>query len=140
MKRELVDLVWSRAGGRCEYCQMSPDFDRLAFQIDHILAVQHSGQSTEDNLALACYACNHHKGPNIAGFDVITGQTVPLFNPRRDAWNVHFRWDGPELFGLTPVGRATVYVLAISLDYRVALRRSLIQERVFPPSDKPVRE
>jgi hypothetical protein len=60
-------------------------------------------------------------------------QTVPLFNPRRDAWTDHFRWNGPELEGITPVGRVTVHVLAINRDFRVAMRRTLIQEGVFPP-------
>ena len=102
--------------------------------MDHIIAVQHSGSATEGNLALACFACNHHKGPNIAGFDRVLQETVPLFHPRRDAWSDHFRWNGPELEGITPVGRVTVHVLAINRDFRVALRRTLIQEGVFPPT------
>ncbi len=36
------------------------------------------------------------------------------------------------LKGKTPVGRVTVYVLAINLSFRVALRRALIEEGVFP--------
>ena len=128
----LKKLVWSRAGTRCEYCQVPQVCDPLPFELDHIIAVQHQGASVAENLALACFACNHHKGPNIAGFDLGTQQTIALFNPRRDAWGEHFRWNGPQLEGLTPVGRATVHVLAINLDFRVALRRALIQEGVFP--------
>ncbi len=112
---------------------MPQEFDPLAFQIDHVIATQHLGPTVEANLALACYACNRHKGPNIAGFDLQTQQTVPLFNPRRDDWSEHFRWRGPELVGVTPVGRVTVHVLAVNLDFRVALRRALIREGVFPP-------
>jgi hypothetical protein len=56
-----------------------------------------------------------------------------LFNPRRHKWARHFRWDGPVLVGLTPIGRATVVVLEINLDYRVAFRQRLIEEGVFPP-------
>jgi hypothetical protein len=37
------------------------------------------------------------------------------------------------LVGLTPVGRATVTVLEINLDHRVALRQGLIDEGAFPP-------
>lgn len=108
-------------------------FDPLPFEIDHIIARQHQGSSDANNLALACYACNHHKGPNIASFDPDARQAVPLFNPRRDVWTHHFQWQGPALLGLTPVGRVTIHVLAINREYRVALRRALIRERVFPP-------
>jgi hypothetical protein len=58
---------------------------------------------------------------------------VPLFNPRRYKLGRHFRWDGPVLVGLTPVGRATIAVLEINLEHRVALRQGLIDEGDFPP-------
>lgn len=132
MDKTLETLVRSRANGCCEYCQMPESCDSLAFQIDHIIALQHLGATVAENLALACFACNHRKGPNIAGFDPVTQRTVPLFHPRQDRWEEHFHWQGPELVGITSVGRVTVQVLAVNLDYRVALRRVLIQERVFP--------
>jgi len=132
MEQALERQVWSRANDSCEYCKVSQAFDPLAFQIDHIIAVQHSGDTVEENLALACYCCNRHKGPNIAGFDRVTRQIIRLFNPRRDVWTEHFAWQGPELVGLTSLGRVTVHVLAVNLDFRVALRRALIHEGVFP--------
>lgn len=133
MDKSLEELVRSRAKGCCEYCRMPESYDSLAFQVDHIIAVQHLGATVADNLALACFACNHHKGPNIAGFDHDAQQTVPLFHPRRDRWDDHFQWQGPELVGLTSVGKVTIQVLAVNRDFRVALRRMLIQEGVFPP-------
>jgi hypothetical protein len=51
--------------------------------VDHIIARQHDGATTIDNLALACLHCNRHKGPNIAGRDVATGDLVRLFHPRQ---------------------------------------------------------
>jgi hypothetical protein len=116
---------------------MPQTFDKLPFQIDHIIAEQHHGLTAQENLALACFACNHHKGPNIAGIDPVSGQTIRLFHPRNDRWNEHFAWQGPELVGLTPIGRATMDVLAINLDYRVALRRILLTLGEFPPRDMP---
>jgi hypothetical protein len=133
VSQALQQLVWMRAGSRCEYCQIQQIYDALTFEIDHIIAAKHRGQSVEDNLALSCYACNHHKGANIAGLDPVSQQTTPLFHPRRDEWQAHFQWTGPFLEGKTAIGRVTVYVLAINLDYRVALRRVLINEGVFPP-------
>ena len=111
-------------------------FDPISFQIDHIIADQHRGPTSQENLALACFTCNHHKGPNLSGFDVVTNAIISLFNPRKDVWSDHFRWHNAELEGLTPTGRVTVHVLAINCDFRVALRRTLIQEGVFPPSAK----
>jgi hypothetical protein len=36
MERTLEDLVWRRAGGRCEYCQLAQADLDLAFEVDHI--------------------------------------------------------------------------------------------------------
>ncbi len=105
----------------------------LPFQIDHIIAEQHGGQTISDNLALACLLCNANKGPNIASIDPDTQLLVPLFNPRRERWDEHFSWEGPRLIGLTGVGRATIAVLAINMRARVLIRASLIEEGVFPP-------
>jgi hypothetical protein len=133
MERALENLVWQRAGGRCEYCQLSKGDLDLSFEIDHIIAEHHEGQTQATNLCLACFACNRHKGPNVAGVDPKTKKVVPLFHPRRHKWSRHFRWDGPLLVGRTSNGRATVIALKINLDYRVDLRQGLIEEGVFPP-------
>jgi hypothetical protein len=134
MNLRLERLVWRRAKHICEYCLMPQDYDDLPFQIDHILALKHGGLTIARNLALACFFCNNRKGPNIAGRDPLTGRIVRLFHPRRDQWPQHFQWDGPRLVGLTPIGRATIAVLEINLPNRIALRQSLIEEGVFPPS------
>ena len=133
MERALEELVWRRAGGRCEYCQLSQDDLDLPFEIDHIIAEHHEGPTRASNLCLSCFACNRYKGSNIAGVDPKTRKIVPLFNPRRHKWSRHFRWDGPVLVGRTPNGRATVVALKMNLDYRIALRQGLIDEGVFPP-------
>ena len=133
MDRALEQLVWDRAGHRCEYCQVAQEHDRLPFEIDHIIAKKHGGPTRASNLCLACFADNNHKGPNIAGLDPRTRKLTPLFNPRRHKWHRHFRWSGPALVGRTPIGRTTNVVLEINLDYRVAFRQGLIDEGVFPP-------
>jgi hypothetical protein len=102
-------------------------------RIDHIIAPKHRGPTRASNLCLACFACNNHKASNISEIDNKTKRIVPLFNPRRHKWARHFRWHGLILVGLTPIGRATVVVLEINLDYRVAFRQGLVQEGVFPP-------
>jgi hypothetical protein len=133
MDAALEQEVWRRAGSRCEYCHVPQEFYRVPFQIDHVIAEQHGGPTVLENLALACLHCNRHKGPNIASIDPDTGQLVPLFHPRRDRWEDHFRWSHHELVGLTTVGRATIRVLAINHPDCLAVRAALILEGVFPP-------
>ena len=133
MDAALERLVWERARGCCEYCLLPQRYTRLAFELDHIVPEKHRGATRASNLALACFACNHHKGPNLAGIDPITGAVVRLFHPRRHSWTRHFRWEGPILQGRTPGGRATIEVLEINVPYRVRLRADLIEEDVFPP-------
>src|SRR4029077_21030735 len=117
-----------------EYCQLPQVLSSTRFQIDHIIAEQHGGGANAWNLALACLADNNHKGPNLAGIDPKTGKRMWLFNPRRQKWSLHFRWQGPVIIGRTPVGRATIAVLSINLPYRVAQRAALIAEGAFPPA------
>ena len=130
MEHALEELVWQRARGRCEYCQMPQARTSLKHQVDHIIAEKHHGMTRANNLALACFACNNHKGPNIAGLDRQTRKTISLFNPRRNKWARHFRWSGAILVGRTAIGRATVDVLAINLPHRVAVRQALLDEGV----------
>jgi hypothetical protein len=111
---------------------MPQGLDPLPFQIDHIIAAQHLGRSEFENLALACFGCNKRKGPNAAGFDELSGRLVPLFNPRRQEWGRHFRWDGVVLVGRTRVGRATISVLGINRADYMAFRQELATEGLFP--------
>jgi len=134
MAKSLEQAVRNRANGFCEYCQLPQANHLLPFQLDHIIAEQHGGQTISENLAIAGLRCNKRKGPNIAGIDGNTGEIVRLFHPRRDRWVEHFEWHGPELMGLTPIGRATIAVLAINHPSAVAVRHELILEGVFPPS------
>jgi hypothetical protein len=114
---------------------MPQSYDELPFEIDHIVAEQHGGKTVASNLALACFADNHHKGTNLAGVDPKTGKRTWLFHPRRHKWSRHFRWDGPLLVGRTDVGRATIAVLGINRAHRVRHRAQLIAEGAFPPED-----
>src|SRR5438874_9752701 len=126
----LRSRVRKRAAFRCEYCHFPEPFAELRFQIDHIIAKQHGGKTSIDNLALACYRCNTHKGPNLSGIDPITRKVVRLFDPRRDQWAEHFRWEGLRLVGVTAIARATVRVLCINRSDALLVRASLSEEGV----------
>lgn len=124
--RATRELVRARALGRCEYCRArQEDVPIATFHVEHIVPRQHGGSDDPENLALACNHCNLHKGPNLTGIDPETGVIVTLFNPRRDAWDLHFSSQGLQIIGLSPVGRATVHVLAMNAPTRIELRATL---------------
>ncbi len=126
MQNELRSLVRRRAGDVCEYCRLPQAASPIVrFHIEHIVARQHGGATAPGNLALACNKCNFNKGPNIAALDPEDGQLVPLFHPRRARWDDHFSWKGTEIVGLTPVGRATVELLAMNDWERIEVRENL---------------
>jgi hypothetical protein len=120
------EAIRGRAENRCEYCRLDQEFSRLAHHIEHIIAQQHGGGDTLDNLALACNRCNRHKGPNLTGIDQTTGNVVRLFDPRRNPWAMHFAFRGARIEGITPTGRATVYVLSMNGSRRLELRCRLL--------------
>jgi hypothetical protein len=126
MDADVRDFVRRRADQRCEYCHLPQAAVPFSpFHVEHITARQHGGDDNLSNLALACDRCNLHKGPNLSGIDPDSGEVVVLFHPRRDSWNGHFRWNGAEIVGLTPSGRATVQTLQMNAKRRVQLRAKL---------------
>ena len=131
MNRKTEHIVRLRGGGVCEYCRLPEIVSHLPFPLDHIIARQHRGRSTEDNLALSCPECNLSKGPNIASLDD-AGELVRLFHPRRDRWSEHFHWNGALLEGITQIGKATVRVLGTNHAVRVELRSALMRAGLYP--------
>lgn len=131
MDKAVHSAVRLRAHDRCEYCQFPAELAELPFHLDHIIAQQHGGLTTLENLALACCYCNRYKGPNLSGIDPESGDVVPLFHPRRQRWDEHFGWDGARLLAKSGTGRATIQLLQINRADAVAVRRLLIQEGVF---------
>ena len=81
MDAALSRQVWRRANGRCEYCQLSQEFDDRAFEIDHIRSRKHLGLTVASNLSLSCFRCNSFKGSDISGRDSKTGKLAALYNP-----------------------------------------------------------
>lgn len=122
----LRDFVRRRAGDRCEYCRLPQHAVDGRFHVEHVIAQQHRQDDGPANLALACARCNLQKGTNLASVDPVTGEVVPLFNPRKDVWGEHFAFRGFEIRGLTLTGRATVRLLQMNARHRVELRSSLL--------------
>jgi hypothetical protein len=128
----LRQLVSTRAAGRCEYCRVHEADVLLPHQPDHIIAEQHGGETTPDNLALACIHCNRHKGANIASLDPDTGQLTSLFNPRTQVWADHFALIGAQIIPQTPVGRVTVRLLRLNDLQRLRVRQALVEAGTYP--------
>jgi len=124
--------VRDRARGRCEYCGVHEEDVGAPHEPDHIVAEQHGGKTTAQNLAYACYQCNRYKGSNLASVDPESGQPVFLFHPRRDTWADHFQINGALIIGLTPVGRTTSALLKFNAPERLESRRSLLLAQRYP--------
>lgn len=125
-------LVAERAKHRCEYCLVHEEDVLLPHEADHIIAEQHGGKTSAENLALACIHCNRHKGPNLASLDPISGQLTPLFNPRTQIWTEHFALEQAYILPLTPVGRVTVQLLKLNQPDRIQVRQALIETGTYP--------
>lgn len=120
LRREVIE----RAGNRCEYCLLPAEVVFFPHEVDHVVAEKHSGATEINNLALACWRCNRHKGSDLTSFDPQTRQLSPLFNPRTQAWAEHFAYERERIIGLTPEGRTTVNLLRLNSEDRLTERLS----------------
>src|ERR1043166_6934512 len=131
MSPRIRRLVRNRASRRCEYCRLhEDDLPLWPFHADHVIAGQHAGSETPANLAWSCQRCNLYKGTNLTTIDPDSGTLVRLFNPRTQRWDQHFTTERDRIAGLTPVGRATVWLLQMNVGERTRLRAELM---VFGP-------
>ncbi len=119
-------FVTERARNRCEYCLVHQDDRPESHHVDHLVALKHGGQTMSENLALACATCNYYKGSDVASIDPFESAIVPLFNPRVQEWNDHFQLVGAVIVGLTPTARATIELLRLNDNERLAMRQALI--------------
>jgi 5-methylcytosine-specific restriction endonuclease McrA len=134
ISRKLRAQVFERAKGLCEYCQTAQALV-LEIQIDHIVPQSAGGLTTENNLCLSCTSCNNAKHAYQTGIDPETGEHVPLFNPRLQAWHEHFAWvnNATVLNGLTPIGRATIERLKINRPLVMKARQRWVEAGWHPP-------
>jgi hypothetical protein len=135
---EVERRVRAAARDRCGYCLSPQRLVMARLEIEHIIPRAKGGSDDENNLWLSCPICNAHKSDKTVGEDPYTGQVVPLFNPREQVWWDHFFWgdDGIRIFGLTPVGRATVAALHLSDDPEALTVRSYwVLAGWHPPRD-----
>jgi D-arabinose 1-dehydrogenase-like Zn-dependent alcohol dehydrogenase len=130
------EFVRSRAKTRCEYCQTAQEISGAQMHIEHIIPLSQSGTSEKENLCLSCAWCNSHKWVKSEAVDPLTDEMIPLYNPRTQEWQEHFRWsnDGVTIIGITAIGRATVDVLKMNNEYIVTARRHWVEAGWHPPT------
>jgi HNH endonuclease len=121
LRRELRE----RADGCCEYCLLPEEQAFFPHEPDHIIAAKHGGETTAENLALACFDCNRFKGSDIASIDPDSRELTPLFNPRTQGWDEHFSIRNGLISPRTATGRVTEFVLKLNLQSRVEVREIL---------------
>lgn len=129
-------FIADRARGRCEYCRSPVDFATQSFSVEHVIPVSRGGETILDNLALACPGCNGHKYTKVEASDPGEGTLVPLYNPRTQKWQDHFRWneDFTRIVGVTSTGRATVKALQMNRPGVINVRRVLFAVGLHPPT------
>jgi hypothetical protein len=132
-RAELERQVLERAGDRCEYCRRHQGLQGARFHLEHILPIARGGATDVANLAWACPGCNLRKSDRVESIDPESGETVPLFHPRTQAWGQHFDWDDYHVIRLTAIGRATVAALDMNHPRRIRIRNAEQMFGLFPP-------
>jgi hypothetical protein len=130
---ETTRFVEERAGRRCEYCRMHQALQGATFHVEHVRPKARGGESDLGNLAWCCPSCNLRKSDRIEASDPETAAIVPLFHPRRNVWQEHFRWEGQLLEGRTPEARATIAALDLNHPRRLLIRQAEGLFGWFPP-------
>jgi hypothetical protein len=93
----------------------------------------------QDKVRQSCFGLpgmQQSKYTKTQGYDPLTGELVPLYQPRQQRWRDHFVWnaDFALIVGLTPTGRATVETLRLNREGLINLRRILYAMGEHPPA------
>jgi hypothetical protein len=136
LRRQVVE----RAQRLCEYCLIHEDDTFFGCHIDHVVSEKHGGLTEADNLALACTFCNLHKGSDIASLSAL-GVLTRFFNPRTDAWAVHFALPerGFEIEPLTSIGEVTARIFQFNSADRLLERQALVEVARYPSAAAKIR-
>lgn len=138
--QQIQDQIRERADGLCEYCHAVEKWQYVLFTIDHVVSIAQGGTDDYSNLALACFHCNRHKSNHEVAIDPVTESPQNIFNPREEKWAQHFVWSmtSAEIIGLTPTGRATIYLLRLNRPriQTIRLADALIDRH--PPANDPI--
>jgi len=132
----LYELVASDAHFQCGYCRCPQRVLPYRLEIEHLLPVSLGGTNDRDNLWLSCHRCNKLRSNYMEVTDPLTGEVVPIFNPRLDEWEKHFAWEHGALLivGSTARGRGTAATLDLNDRYHLSARGVWIAAGMYPPT------
>lgn len=132
---ELQRQLRAHFANACAYCHTAEALTVVTFEFEHIIPLVAGGQTTFENLCLACPTCNRHKAHRQTAPDPATQQIVVLFRPHQQLWSAHFTWseDTTEIIGLTPSGRATIVLLKMNRPQLIRLRHMWRKMDEHPP-------
>ena len=133
---ELQRQIRSRFANCCVYCRTAESLTVTTFEFEHIVPLSKGGETTFENLCLACPSCNRYKATRQTATDPITQEEVELFHPQKQSWTNHFEWneEAIEIVGLTPIGRATVVVLKMNRPQLLRVRQMWVKMGEHPPA------
>ena len=72
--------IWARDGGKCQYCGSRVSRDEYTY--DHVVPRSQGGQTTWDNVVVACVPCNQRKGGRTPAQAHMVLRSVPV-KPKR---------------------------------------------------------
>jgi hypothetical protein len=134
----LRERLLAQAGYRCGYSRSSQRVMGVRLILDHFTPRARGGADDEANLWPSCQPCNGFKQARTRVRDPLSGELVPLFNPRQHRWGEHFAWEegGRVITGRTASGRATVAALHLKRDELLEARILWIAAGWHPPADE----
>lgn len=133
LRKQIIDNDKSR----CCYCLTSEANSGISMTYDHIQPVSQNGDTTFENLCLACRSCNEFKSNLTESIDPLSGDKISLFNPRKHNWSEHFVWsaDSIKVEGITAIGRATIIQLRMNNPVIIVARKRWVMSGWHPPND-----
>jgi 5-methylcytosine-specific restriction endonuclease McrA len=72
--------VRDQFGNCCGYCRTAEELTATTFEFDHISSRSAGGETSFENLSLACPMCNRFKSDHASAKDPENGLDVPLFH------------------------------------------------------------
>lgn len=85
------DNIYNRDKGKCQYC--GDKVSREDFTLDHCKPKSRGGITTFENVVVACFKCNTHKGckmPEEAGMKLLNVPVRPKNLFQQFSWMPHF--------------------------------------------------
>jgi hypothetical protein len=125
-------FVGKRANLTCEYCKVHQNDLIFGCHIDHIIRIKHGGKTIVNNLAFSCFNCNSNKGSDIGSILQNSTRFIRFFNPRKDKWIQHFKYENGVIVPLTNIAEVTSNILQFNTADRIFQRQLLEISGKYP--------